>query len=190
MAIGDSITAAYGMVYHQFGDNPLIESRGKSFSIGDEPGAATIPNFLESIGAGQVKGASNSETMNFVFAPICLRTPFRNFKKNQLNAAISSSHLDDIDEQIDYLESSISKVTPKIDMDDWKLITFFVGGNDICESCKGTDRTTPHYWSDNYYRILSKLRDKFPRLVVNVVLLPDASPIGEIGKGEKEDEDH
>ena len=56
---------------------------------------------------------------------------------------------------------------------DWKLITFFVGGNDLCKSCRDTIK----YSSDNFVQNLQNTLDYFnqnlPKALVNLVVTLD-----------------
>eukprot|EP01133_Synstelium_polycarpum_P002556 gene2556-2930_t len=160
MALGDSITAAFG-----------------------EPGWPTIPNFLRAIGS---VGASKGDTAPFTkFYPKSVRPSMMDFSDCQLNAAQSMAVMDDVLYEIKYLEESISKVKPSIDVNqDWKLVNYFIGGNDICSACTSDNTSTAQFWSENYYNTLLMLKAKFPRTIVNVMLLPDVSPVGLMGINE------
>eukprot|EP01133_Synstelium_polycarpum_P011481 gene11481-13386_t len=163
MALGDSLSAGFGMEYHGLGGPALRETRGRSFSTGGVSGIATIPNFLISTGSGPIiKGATYKNTIPaLTLMPEGMRQVMRSLDLNQLNPAVSGAKLDEIDEQITYLEKNIGKIEPAVQWWEWKLVNFFIGANDY----------------------LLRLKLSFPNTIVNVILLPDVSQIATIGKG-------
>jgi phospholipase B1, membrane-associated len=60
---------------------------------------------------------------------------------------------------------------------DWKLITFFVGGNDLCKYCKDKDKYQPLNYLNNIQATLDFLQTKLPRTLVNLVLTLDVTGI-------------
>ena len=57
----------------------------------------------------------------------------------------------------------------------WKLITFFIGGNDLCKSCKEEDRFTPNNYIDNLRKTLDYFKENLPKAFINLVLTLDVS---------------
>jgi lysophospholipase L1-like esterase len=57
----------------------------------------------------------------------------------------------------------------------WKLITFFIGGNDLCKSCKEEDKYTANNYIDNLKKTLDYLKESLPRAFINLVLTLDVS---------------
>ena len=56
--------------------------------------------------------------------------------------------------------------------DDWKLITIYIGTNDICTlSCQYSDVQGAEYWINNITQALNYLRNNLPRTFVNLVQL-------------------
>lgn len=57
---------------------------------------------------------------------------------------------------------------------DWKVVTIFVGFNDLCDyPCINDPQGDPDVWIENYAAALDYLRDNMPRTFVNVVQLAD-----------------
>ncbi|EGG14282.1 major sperm protein domain-containing protein [Cavenderia fasciculata] len=189
MAIGDSLTAGFALTYHRSGagDSYIGESRGRSFSLGGDSNIATIPNFLKQIGANTI-GQSYGRSLPLLHLfPEAMRDFFRSPSTHKLNAAVSQANLYDVQEQMLYLKSFVDQVQPPIDIiHDWKLINYFIGANDICDSCdKSKNQSTIAFWQDNYLNSLSTIREYFPRTIVNVILVPQhLSDMSEMGKGE------
>jgi phospholipase B1 len=69
MALGDSLTAAFGAekFMGDFKDwlKNLFEYRGKSFSIGADPGMVTIPNILSHYRPDVVGGSKGSHLVHY-----------------------------------------------------------------------------------------------------------------------------
>ena len=57
----------------------------------------------------------------------------------------------------------------------WKLITFFIGGNDLCKSCKEEDKFTPNNYIDNLRKTLDYFKENLPKAFINLVLTLDVS---------------
>lgn len=60
---------------------------------------------------------------------------------------------------------------------DWKLITFFVGGNDLCKFCKDKAKYQPINYVNNIQATLDFLQANLPRTLVNLVLTLDVTGI-------------
>lgn len=52
---------------------------------------------------------------------------------------------------------------------DWKLLTIFIGANNLCGACKGDANTKPAFFEENLRADLQLLEKNFPRTFVNVV---------------------
>ncbi|XP_064195802.1 phospholipase B1, membrane-associated-like isoform X1 [Anguilla rostrata] len=158
-ALGDSLTAANGV-----GAAPnnlldvLRQYRGLSWSIGGDENLTTIttlPNVLRSFNpslTGFSEGIGKEGT-----------------PKAFLNLAVAGAISDDMPGQARLLVDMM-KTDPRINFDsDWKVITLFIGGNDLCSHCKNT----VFYSAENFvYRIrqaLDILHNEVPRALVNLV---------------------
>ena len=69
---------------------------------------------------------------------------------------------------------------PAYDMkNDWKVLTLFIGGNDLCACCRKHKHSIEKYKPENYIKkmteVLDYLSDNVPRMLVNVVDAPDVT---------------
>uniref|UniRef100_A0A8C2IL64 Phospholipase B1, membrane-associated n=1 Tax=Cyprinus carpio TaxID=7962 RepID=A0A8C2IL64_CYPCA len=166
-AMGDSLTAANGVGAAQ---NNLLgvltQYRGLSWSIGGDENLTTIttlPNILREFnpsltGYSLGKGSANS---------------LRSF----LNQAVPGAKSDDMVTQAHALIKRM-KADSRIDFqNDWKIITVFIGGNDICAHCSDTR----YYSPDNIVKYIREgldiLHNEVPRALVNLVELLDIIPL-------------
>ncbi|GAM17946.1 hypothetical protein SAMD00019534_011210 [Acytostelium subglobosum LB1] len=185
MGIGDSSSAGFVMMYEKFGDS-INEFRGRSFPNGGDPGAATIPNFLKSVGANVVGGGRGSNVpLMFHYVPKNMRANAFDFNKAQLAAAASQGILVDVPDLVEYLHFHLNKTDPPVDNEkDWKLFTYFIGSNDVCHVCDNKE-TSFSNWIDGYYSTLALIKEKFPRTIVNVMLINNIVRTEEISVGKK-----
>lgn len=164
-AIGDSITAAlyakvtdFGTILLSLLNKHKYEYRGVSWSIGGDEGVSTLPNMLKtynpnlqgySIGTGK-EGTSNAAN----------------------NLAVSGAVSNDLPKQADQLVNKLQGST------EWKVITLFIGGNDLCAACSDSS-----YSDSNYYNQVQKtidiLLDGLTNAFVNLVQPPDIKEISQ-----------
>lgn len=79
-------------------------------------------------------------------------------------------------DELDYLEQQL--VEKNIDMANaWKVLTLFIGANDLCVACKMQKRFDSTEFGEYYRRVMTEIRDRFPRTLVNVVELFNVSAI-------------
>ena len=62
----------------------------------------------------------------------------------------------------------------------WKVMTLFIGSNDICVACHLEMELDGDEFGEYLTAILNKVRDRIPRVLVNVVELFQVSPIYEL----------
>ncbi|CAF1084675.1 unnamed protein product [Brachionus calyciflorus] len=167
-ALGDSLTAANGAKAFTY-IGLLEEYRGFSWSIGgqipDLNKSITLPKkdilrkFNDKIYGASI-GSGNYKSKCAVF----------NFAQP---GKTSWELLSQANEMIDRMNS-----TKTIDfLNSWKLITIFIGGNDLCKFC--TNKTK--YTSDNYIKnirtTLDYLKENLPRALINLVSPLDVSSL-------------
>ncbi|KAJ7402320.1 hypothetical protein BTVI_87556 [Pitangus sulphuratus] len=125
-AVGDSITAANGA-----GSKPhdvlnvLVQYRGLSWSVGGNENISTVttlPNILREfnptlVGYSTGTGSENSENA-------------------ALNQAVTGARAEDVPQQVRKLVDRMKNNTGINFQTDWKLITLFIGGNDLCTFCE------------------------------------------------------
>jgi small subunit ribosomal protein S29e/phospholipase B1 len=168
MALGDSITAGFAM------KGVPVEYRGLVFSIGgdeyisdfEKTKAITIPNILKLYNPN-LQGQSTGETVPF--------TPGSN-----LDAAISEAKIADVPSQVQYLINTLksAEYAGKIDFqNDWKLLTLFIGANNLCICCHNDSRGTPQYFEQNLRSILTLIQQNIPRTFVNVMTIFNISGV-------------
>ncbi|RXM37306.1 Phospholipase B1, membrane-associated [Acipenser ruthenus] len=166
-AVGDSLTAGNGI-----GSSPkdlldvLTQYRGLSWSVGGDESLSTVttlPNILRQFNTS-LKGFS-------------LGTGKVNSSNTFLNQAVSGSTTIDIPGQIRKLVD-IMKSDQRINFQsDWKVVTLFIGGNDLCNSCIDKRVTRELVESGRY-----DTRDDFTVVLqpffreVQIPLLPDGRP--------------
>jgi len=164
MAMGDSITAAFGIM------GSWNESRGHSFSMGGDDGAVTLPNILKVFNpslVGYSTGDSAAEVCHGVSCPGLHFYP----DQDGNNAAKSGSMIFDmVSLQLNYL---IRQVNQKPNMDvaqDWKVLTIMIGANDLCASCAfNLSYLSPDDYENNLMGTIERIRTSLPRTFVNLV---------------------
>ncbi|XP_034777156.2 phospholipase B1, membrane-associated [Acipenser ruthenus] len=153
-ALGDSLTAGFGVRA-----NNLIslstEWRGLSWSIGGNNNldtVTTLPNILKHFNPSLIGFSTGTGKINSGF-----------------NMAVSGAKAVDIPEQANRLVQAL-RDSQKVDFqNDWKLVTLFIGGNDLCSYCNDREM----YSVENYIRYIQDSLDilyrEVPRVFVNLV---------------------
>jgi len=174
--IGDSLTAANGaLAKTAFG--LLTEYRGRSFSMGgdgegrgwEDGDVVTFPNLLrhyrpDLVGDSIYKGAHDTEYARF-------------------NHAIPGSTAPDMKSQAEALVEHLKK-SPEVDFEkDWKVITVFVGGNDLCNYHREAGTYEPEHFTHSLQQALDVLHAQIPRAFVNLVETIDVSILHELRSG-------
>ncbi|NXG52687.1 PLB1 Phospholipase, partial [Psilopogon haemacephalus] len=167
-ALGDSLTTAVGA-------NPTdlqTELRGLSWSIGGDGAletCTTLPNILKKFSPNifGFSSGSSKETAGF----------------NVAEGGATASNMPAQAHKLMELMRSSSEINFK---EDWKLITVFIGGNDLCQYC--LDKET--YSVQKYVKHLQDMLDIFyealPRVFVNVADILDISALRQIAASSSE----
>ncbi|XP_067420899.1 phospholipase B1, membrane-associated [Emydura macquarii macquarii] len=164
-ALGDSLTTAVGAQTTSLNDLQTAW-RGLSWSIGGDGTLethTTLPNILKKF---------NPELFGFSTGTIKETAGF--------NLAVGGAKANNMSTQarelVELMRGS-SKINFK---EDWKLITLFVGGNDLCHYC--LDRKT--YSVENYVKHLQDALDilykELPRAFVNLVEIMEITELRQI----------
>jgi len=184
MAMGDSLTAANGA------DARIITGvinnyRGLSWSIGgeyyDRHGGAnddvtehfTLPNALKRYNPN-IKGwasgiADFEEDSNKGHANLDMGIP----GAKSINLTYEVSEL-----------IKILKTSEKYDFDnDWKMLTLFIGGNNICQFCVD-EGSAPRPYVAKIQEVLDTLHAQVPRMYVNLVTLFNIAQIAALGNNQ------
>lgn len=170
-ALGDSITAGFG-IRATTPARVLVPNRGESFSIGGDQsldeGVITLTNIIRKFNPN-VTGFS-----------ICART--REHKDSGFNVAVPGATNRGLEGQATEL---INKMLTWEGIDyhhDWKIITLFIGGNDLCRSCTavGGEMFSPDAYRDGIKAALDLLHRHVPRAFVNLQAMLDISMVPDL----------
>ncbi|KAJ3098017.1 hypothetical protein HDU96_000165 [Phlyctochytrium bullatum] len=161
MAIGDSITAGFGMNSGRLPFTQVTEFRGLAFSIGGDAGATTVANFFQKYNPA-VKGASTGTT--------ALRATIK-----VLNAAVSGAKVADLTGQVTTLKNAFT--SGRYDANGWKVVSLLIGANDLCASCNA-GATTPDLFETRFRAALNSLRTNFgTNTIVNAYQIFNVSQV-------------
>eukprot|EP01128_Nolandella_sp_AFSM9_P007211 TRINITY_DN3890_c0_g1_i1.p1 TRINITY_DN3890_c0_g1~~TRINITY_DN3890_c0_g1_i1.p1 ORF type:complete len:376 (+),score=73.28 TRINITY_DN3890_c0_g1_i1:56-1183(+) len=170
MAMGDSITAGFAMAGN-FPHN-IFEFRGLVFSIGgdeftDGTGdtkTLSVPRFLHQY---------NNNITGFSTGLSLLKT-----KGASLNAAVSGAKSTELAEQVQYLKSQVATTYHGL-ASKWKLLTLFIGANDICSVCREgrSVEQTADSFETQLRSTLSDVHKAFPMTFVNVMNIFDITGV-------------
>eukprot|EP01089_Gocevia_fonbrunei_P016048 TRINITY_DN4888_c0_g1_i1.p1 TRINITY_DN4888_c0_g1~~TRINITY_DN4888_c0_g1_i1.p1 ORF type:complete len:357 (-),score=49.77 TRINITY_DN4888_c0_g1_i1:4-1074(-) len=172
MALGDSITAGFGLMGLK-AEDIFDEFRGKSWSIGGDPEAVTLANFFRMFNSN-LYGASTSVHL--------VELPYTDYyATDRCNGAQSNAGVDNLLYQLDHIVE-VLKSNPNISIEkDWKLVTVLIGANDACPLCWEFDRPTVQQAADSFESYMSQVilefSQKIPRTFFNVLPLFNISQV-------------
>ncbi|KAM9316187.1 phospholipase B1, membrane-associated [Gastrophryne carolinensis] len=177
-ALGDSITAGNGAGAFVLDLLDVVtEYRGISWSIGgdgDLSNTTTIANILRKYNP-DLQGYSLGKASHHL-------------KKSMLNRAVPGAKADDMLEQSENLVKALKRMnmTGKINYaEDWKLLTIFIGGNDLCGICKNPIYHSPEQFVYRIKQALDYLQQEVPRMFVNLVTILDIIPLKQLYDDER-----
>ncbi|XP_072543548.1 phospholipase B1, membrane-associated-like [Salminus brasiliensis] len=153
-SLGDSITAGFGAKANNI-LQLMNEERGVSWSIGGDETVetvTTIPNILKRF---------NPNVFGF--------SKGRSKRPNGFNMAVSGAKASGIPGQVRDLIEALRNNTSVNFEQDWKLVTLFIGGNDLCQYCKDRDSLSPKKYIEHIKDALDMLYNEVPRVLVNFV---------------------
>ncbi|XP_059837279.1 phospholipase B1, membrane-associated-like [Hypanus sabinus] len=146
-ALGDSITAGFGARAKNL-FQLRTEYRGVSWSIGGDKtleAVTTLPNILKKFNPNVHGFASGIGNL-----------------KSKFNVAVSGSKANDLSNQTHRL-IQLMKDSSEINFKkDWKVITLFIGANDLCEYCMNKEM----YSADNYVKHIQEALDTLQKQVL------------------------
>lgn len=165
MAMGDSITASFGIL------GSLNESRGHSFSMGGNPNVATLPNLFKIFNPnviGQSIGTYPAEACYGVNCPAMKYYPGQDMN----NAAKAGSLVADmVSLQANYLIRQVNQRNNIDVVNDWKVLSIMIGVDDLCGSCTfNLTYLSADDYENNLMGTLERIRTTLPRTFVNLVL--------------------
>ncbi|XP_071961855.1 phospholipase B1, membrane-associated-like [Antedon mediterranea] len=157
-ALGDSITTGVGIDASYI----TVDTSGHAFSIGGSDSLTkmtTLPSILKMYN-GNLYGYSNGS--------------------RDLNVAFIGAESQDMLTQADTLISRMQSDS-NIDMErDWKMITLYVGLNDICNTCHDVEKYSSFNYVTNIAKAIERLKEKVPRAYVNVIQIFDVSILRQV----------
>ncbi|XP_073412440.1 phospholipase B1, membrane-associated [Dendrobates tinctorius] len=172
-ALGDSITAGNGAGAFVLDVLDVVsEYRGLSWSIGgdgDISNTTTLANILRMYNP-DIQGYSTDK--GFYFLP-----------RARLNQAVPGAKADDMLDQAKNVVTRMKnmEISKEINItEDWKLLTIFIGGNDLCGICKNPPYHTPENFVLRIKQALDYLQEEVPRMFVNLVTMLDILPLKEL----------
>jgi phospholipase B1 len=158
-ALGDSVTAGFGARASSLIDL-IVEARGASWSIGGDGDASTIPNFFR---------VYNDQLDGFSLGNGAAGQGFG-------DASVSGAVAPDMLGQAQTLVSSMqTSMGPEAYREDWKLVTVWIGGNDICSRA-----TSAEEYIDEVEASLDYLLANMPKVFANLVTAVDVGKLYDI----------
>lgn len=171
-ALGDSITAAMGSGAKDV-LGLMYEYRGRSWSIGGDgqlETVVTLPNILKKFNPN-LTGFSTGSNIVFLMN-----------KGQGLNFAVSGQEANHMLNQAKKLILNM-KLLKNINFEkDWKVITLFVGGNDLCRFCFNKQKHSPQSYINDIQKALDLLYKEVPRAFVNLVPILDVAQIKDVSQ--------
>ncbi|XP_025976943.1 phospholipase B1, membrane-associated [Dromaius novaehollandiae] len=158
-ALGDSLTAGNGAGSQPYNVlDVLTQYRGISWSVGGNENISTVTtlaNILREFNPslrGYSTGTGRETTANAAF-----------------NQAVAGDCAEDVPAQVRRLVDRMKNDTRVNFQTDWKLITLFIGGNDLCKFCSDPIHYSPENYTYNIQIALDMLHREVPRAFVNLV---------------------
>lgn len=171
-AIGDSVTAGFGLAATSVINLPT-EWRGRSWTIGVEKpmeDLVSIASVLKKYNANLYGGATGNG------GPSSSNAKF--------NVAISGAIGKGMPGQARNLIEKM-KSDPNVDyQNDWKLVSLWIGGNDLCAACNGNNDNLPDVYTQYVREALNELRDNMPRTFVNLIQIVDVTKLYYVQDGD------
>jgi len=169
-ALGDSIIA--GMSAKDTSIINLRDHRGVSFAMGGDLGVVSVVSLLKQFTAP-----------NFPIGPsqgIGARTS----AGNGFNGAVSGALVQDMVAQAEWLVARIRSVlTPADFATHWKLVTIWIGSNNLCDLCNDRIKHGAATFGSELDKTLDYLKANLPRTFVSLVANMDVTQIYNFKEG-------
>ncbi|KAJ0063009.1 hypothetical protein NL108_010620, partial [Boleophthalmus pectinirostris] len=160
-ALGDSLTAGFGAKAKNLFEL-VTENKGVSWRLK----FTNLP--LDGTVAALIFYVVSDILRKFNPGLIGMSTGEGNLVQNKFNMAVSGAKIADVPAQARRLIDAM-KSDPAVDFEnDWKLITLFIGGNDLCGYCNDRAALSSQNYSQHMMETLDLLFNEVPRLLVNV----------------------
>lgn len=160
MALGDSITAAFGAMGRNVGISKLLnEFRGLSFAGGADTNTTSLYTAFRHYYPKLVGGSTGNHLL--------VKTGMTYYPNDALNAAQSGAHSYELNIQIDRLKK-VMKTNFSSLMSEWKFASLFIGANDVCSNCEVPLQQQVDMFGANVKAALIALQSEFQPLFVAV----------------------
>ncbi|XP_078398996.1 phospholipase B1, membrane-associated-like [Cetorhinus maximus] len=169
-AFGDSVTAANGA-----GSKPtdlldvLTQYRGLSWSIGGDENITTVTTLTNIL-----------REFNPLLVGYSTGTGREDSPQAFLNQAVAGSTAADLITQVRKLVMLLKNNSRINFQEDWKIITLFIGGNDLCKCCNDPNKYSPDQFANSIQEVLDVLHSEVPRAFVNLVTVLNILPLREL----------
>ncbi|XP_050407232.1 phospholipase B1, membrane-associated [Patella vulgata] len=167
-ALGDSITAGNGIDADTV-IGSLIQYRGLSWSIGGDEfyeKQITLPNILKHYNPKLYGFSTKEGDYEDADSGYNVAKP----------GAVSSDLKDEVNVLINRMKND-----SKVDINnDWKMVTLFIGSNDICYYCSSPLMYSSENFTNNIQHILDVLKEELPRTLVNIVPVLNMTSLSEL----------
>ncbi|KAM9241337.1 phospholipase B1, membrane-associated [Leptosomus discolor] len=169
-ALGDSLTAGNGAA-----SNPndvldvLTQYRGVSWSIGGNENISTVTTL-----------ANILREFNPSLIGYSIGTGRETTDNAALNQAVAGALAEDVPAQVRRLVDRMKNDTRINLQTDWKLVTLFIGGNDLCKFCNDPVHYSPENYTYNLQIALDILHREVPRTFVNLVTILSITSLREL----------
>ncbi|KAI8093289.1 uncharacterized protein BX664DRAFT_261746 [Halteromyces radiatus] len=174
IGIGDSVMAGFGAkgVINQnyISLNTIKEARGVSFAMGGDQGIVSLPNLIQYYSHDLYGSSIGEQIITVCFGDqFC---PVGQYKESidVLNAAQSGARSLNLNHELDYLLQQLDKAykNNQAHSSDWKLMTIFIGSNDICHACV-VNSSLPAPYTINVQQAIERIRLTIPNVLVQLV---------------------
>ncbi|KAJ3311958.1 hypothetical protein HDU76_002997 [Blyttiomyces sp. JEL0837] len=164
MAIGDSITAGFGMNSGYLPFASTTEYRGLVYDIGGDSGAVSIANFLKTYNPnlqGQAVGTTALQATIDV-----------------LSAAVSGARVADLPGQVSVLSNAYySGGYNSNSGQSWKMIGILIGANNLCHVCENDINNSPDAFETQFLNTIKAIKSNFNNVIVNAYTLFNVSNV-------------
>ena len=168
-AIGDSMTAGlFAKVKNVLGllpgflDKHLLEYRGVSWSVGGDSGVTTLPNLIKHY---------NSELTGY-----SVKTGKEGTTDAAYNFAVSGAKSFEL---LSQAESLVDRIKSDNLDNEWKVITIFIGGNDLCAICEEKKKYSKENFYTNLLATIEKLSE-LKKVFLNLVQTVEISKVAKL----------
>ncbi|XP_073247884.1 phospholipase B1, membrane-associated-like isoform X3 [Porites lutea] len=172
-AMGDAFTVGLGAQALSL-NGYFTDFKGISWSIGGEGylnQSTTLPNIIRQFNP-LLKGAS-----------VTSQSRDNNPYNDDLNVAFVGASARDLENQAEDLVSRLKNMKNIDYENDWKLLTMWIGTEDLCQVCTDLDKLGPRSFIKYVMRTLNYLKEEVPHLFVNLVPPMDVSLLYELHGG-------